>query len=64
MALTRPTLTRQIVLGYLILALFSLSAVGYALFRLRDQAVRSETLLTRDLGQQQRLQELADRLKT
>jgi len=64
MALTRPTLTRQIILGYLILAIFSLSAVGYALLRLRDQAQRSESLLSTDLAQYRRLQELSARLKT
>ncbi|TYO98300.1 diguanylate cyclase (GGDEF)-like protein [Geothermobacter ehrlichii] len=62
MALQRPTLTRQIIFGYLILALFSLSAVSYALFRLRDQAERSRQLLQVDLSLQEQLQSLHDTL--
>ncbi len=62
MALRRPSLSRQLISGYLILALFSLSAVGYALFRLRDQAERSGQLLQVDLSLQQQLQSLRDTL--
>jgi diguanylate cyclase (GGDEF)-like protein len=58
MRLTRPTLTRRIVFGYLVLALFSLSAVGYALYSLRAQVERSDRLVQVDIRTQNLLGQL------
>jgi len=62
MRLIRPTLTRQIVFGYLILALFSLSAVAYALNSLRDQVNRADNLVQIDIRAQNLLRSLRSSL--
>jgi len=62
MRLIRPTLARQIVFGYLILALFSLSAVAYALHSLRAQVERSDRLVQVDIRAQNLLRSLRSSL--
>ncbi len=58
MRLIRPTLARQVIFGYLILALFSLSAVGYALHSLRTQVQRSDHLIHSDIRGQDLLRQM------
>lgn len=62
MRLFRPTLARQIVFGYLILALFSLSAVAYALSSLRAQVQHSDHLVHIDIRAQNLLRSLRSSL--